>query len=133
MLLELHNGDIELIHNTIENINSAQIYLIFKDITIQHNDIVRLFFNHKEQYKVSNNTFRVNPTSFLGRNINVKVEVYKNNNEVILYEKVMELEQYFSLGRQPYEKMPQVLVDINHEIKKLETRIEELEKEKNVI
>lgn len=133
MLLELRNGDIELIHNTIENINSAQIYLIFKDITIQHNDIVRLFFNHKEQYKVSNNTFRVNPTSFLGRNINVKVEVYKNNNEVILYEKVMELEQYFSLGRQPYEKMPQVLVDINHEIKKLETRIEELEKEKNVI
>lgn len=133
MLLELQNGDVILKDNTIENLNGARIYLKFKDVSLKHTDAVKLYFNEKEQFRIANDVFRINPTSFIGRSINVKVVVYRDNNTTVVYQRLMQIEQYFSLGKQPYEKMPQILIDINKEILKLSDRITDLEKEKNVI
>lgn len=133
MLLELNNGDIILKDNSIENLNSAKIYLNFKDLTLRHSDSVKLYFNEVEQFRVANETFRINATSLLGRKVNVSVVVYRQDSTTITYQKVMELEQYFSLGKQAYEKLPQVLIDINKRFEELSNRIKELEKESNVI
>lgn len=133
MLLELQNGDVILKDNTVENLNGARIYLKFKDVSLKHTDAVKLYFNEKEQLRIANDVFRINPTSFTGRSINVKVVVYRDNNTTVVYKRLMQIEQYFSLGKQPYEKMPQILIDINKEILKLSDRITDLEKEKNVI
>lgn len=133
MLLELQNGDVILKDNTVENLNGARIYLKFKDVSLKHTDAVKLYFNEKEQFRIANDVFRINPTSFIGRSINVKVVVYRDNNTTVVYQRLMQIEQYFSLGKQPYEKMPQILIDINKEILKLSDRITDLEKEKNVI
>lgn len=133
MLLELQNGDVILKDNTVENLNGARIYLKFKDVSLKHTDAVKLYFNEKEQFRIANDVFRINPTSFTGRSINVKVVVYRDNNTTVVYQRLMQIEQYFSLGKQPYEKMPQILIDINKEILKLSDRITDLEKDKNVI
>lgn len=133
MLLELQNGDVILKDNTVENLNGARIYLKFKDVSLKHTDAVKLYFNEKEQFRIANDVFRIDPTSFIGRSINVKVVVYRDNNTTVVYQRLMQIEQYFSLGKQPYEKMPQILIDINKEILKLSDRIADLEKEKNVI
>lgn len=133
MLLELQSGDVILKDNTVENLNGARIYLKFKDVSLKHTDAVKLYFNEKEQFRIANDVFRINPTSFIGRSINVKVVVYRDNNTTVVYQRLMQIEQYFSLGKQPYEKMPQILIDINKEILKLSDRITDLEKEKNVI
>lgn len=133
MLLELQNGDVILKDNTVENLNGARIYLKFKDVSLKHTDAVKLYFNEKEQFRIANDVFRINPTSFIGRSINVKVVVYRDNNTTVVYQRLMQIEQYFSLGKQPYEKMPQILIDINKEILKLSDRITDLEKEKNVL
>lgn len=133
MLLELQNGDVILKDNTVENLNGARIYLKFKDVSLKHTDAVKLYFNEKEQFRIANDVFRINPTSFIGRSINVKVVVYRDNNTTVVYQRLMQIEQYFSLGKQPYEKMPQILIDINKEILKLSDRITDLEKDKNVI
>lgn len=133
MLLELQNGDVILKDNTVENLNGARIYLKFKDVSLKHTDAVKLYFNEKEQFRIANDVFRINPTSFTGRSINVKVVVYRDNNTTVVYQRLMQIEQYFSLGKQPYEKMPQILIDINKEILKLSDRITDLEKEKNVL
>lgn len=133
MLLELNNGDIILKDNSIENLNNAKIYLSFKDLTLRHSDSVKLYFNEVEQFRVANETFRINATSLLGRKVNVSVVVYRQDSTTITYQKVMELEQYFSLGKQAYEKLPQVLIDINKRFEELSNRIKELEKESNVI
>lgn len=132
MLLELQNGDVILKDNTVENLNGARIYLKFKDVSLTHTDAVKLYFNEKEQFRIANDVFRINPTSFTGRSINVKVVVYRNNNTTMVYQRLMQIEQYFSLGKQPYEKMPQILIDINKEIKRLEDKILDLEKHKNL-
>lgn len=133
MLLELQNGDVILKDNTVENLNGARIYLKFKDVSLKHTDAVKLYFNEKEQLRIANDVFRINPTSFIGRSVNVKVVVYRDNNTTVVYQRLMPIEQYFSLGKQPYEKMPQILIDINKEILKLSDRITDLEKEKNLI
>lgn len=133
MLLELQNGDVILKDNTVENLNGARIYLKFKDVSLKHTDAVKLYFNEKEQFRIANDVFRIDPTSFIGRSINVKVVVYRDNNTTVVYQRLMQIEQYFSLGKQPYEKMPQILIDINKEILKLSDRITDLEKDKNVI
>lgn len=133
MLLELQNGDVILKDNTVENLNGARIYLKFKDVSLKHTDAVKLYFNEKEQFRIANDVFRIDPTSFIGRSINVKVVVYRDNNTTVVYQRLMQIEQYFSLGKQPYEKMPQILIDINKEFLKLSDRITDLEKEKNVI
>lgn len=132
MLLELSKKKITLVDNTVENLNSAKIYLVFKDLTIKQSDVVKMYFNEKEQFKIENDVFKINPTSFLGNRITVKVVVYHENLTATVYETSMDIEQYFSLGKQPYEKMPQVLIDINKEIKRLEDKILDLEKHKNL-
>lgn len=133
MLLELKDNDIILKDNTVENLNNAKIYLDFMDIVIKASDVVKLYLNGKEQFRTESNVFRINPTSFMGSKVALKVIVYHSNATITVYERSMELEQYFSLGKQPHEKMPQVLIDINKVINGLESRIEDLEKHKNLL
>lgn len=133
MILTLKNGLVKLKENSLENINDALIYLDFQDFELGHNHIVKVFFNNIEQYKVSINKFKINPRSFTNNNMEIKIHVLSATGFSKEYIGIFNLEQYFSFGKQGYEKIPQVLIDLNKEIQKLENRIIELEKEKNVI
>lgn len=133
MILILNDGLIRVEQNSLENINNAKIYLNFQDLHLQHNHIVKLMFNKVEMYKTGINTFKINPKIFTGNIMEIEVVVFQDSKVLKEYSGNTQLEEYFSFGSQGYEKIPQILIDLNKEIKKLEDRILELEKEKNVI
>ncbi len=133
MILTLRNNDIVISRNSLENVNRAKIFLNFEDFDFKQNYYAKIFFNGQDLEKISENVFKINPRCFNGNILNIKVMIYSGTEVVKEFECSSRLEQYFSFGTQPYEKIPEVLIEINKEINKLENRIIELEKEKNVI
>lgn len=133
MLLELKNDTIEIKDNTIENIENATINLIIKDFEVNHNHIINLYFNGKALEQIKTNVYRIEPTLITKNLIEIKVVAYDSTGFMKTYVKNISIERYFSFGKQGYEKIPQVILDINKKIQELENKFLELEKEKNLL
>lgn len=132
MILELNNGEIKVKKNTIEKIEHALIYLEVKDMVVTNSDIVTLFINDKKVNKINNTTFDISFSNILENENKLSVTIMRGNT-LNTYSTNVEIKKYFSLGDLPYNKHPQIIIDIFNEIEKLKKEIQELKNKGTVI
>lgn len=126
MILELKNGKIEILKNSLESVEKINLRLIFKDFVLTNNAVVKVFIDKTELKKIDTNVYKFDFSTIRRGENRLRVFVYQGEITKT-YETIMSVKNYISFDSLGHEKFPQVILDINEKIKNLEELYKKIE------
>lgn len=132
MILEMKNGGISILKDSLERTDKVNIRLIFRDLNITNRDVVKIYIDKTELKKIDTNLYQFDFSTVRRGENNLRVFVYQNDL-TRTYEKRLTVRSYISFDELGHDKFPQIILDINENIKRLEDKYKEIENKINVI
>ena len=132
MILGLKNGKVDILKNSLESVDSISLRLIFNDLVLTNNAVVKVFIDKTELKKIDTNLYKFDFSTIRRGENKLKVFVYQG--EIVkTYETIMSVKNYISFDSLGHEKFPQMILDINEKIKNLENLYKKIESKIDVI